>query len=93
MRPLKPFSLKKPLVLWNITLALFSLMGTIRLAEEFLSVLTTRQHPLHDSICISYDPAGMSSLWNFLFILSKVAELFDTVFIVLRKRKLIFLHW
>lgn len=35
----------------------------------------------------------VSSFWSFLFILSKLPELGDTMFIVLRKQPLIFLHW
>ncbi|KAI6183904.1 GNS1 SUR4 membrane protein domain containing protein [Aphelenchoides bicaudatus] len=93
MRDRKPFNLKQPLVLWNTFLALFSLIGTVRVAEESINVFLTRKHGLHDSICITYDPAGIASLWCFLFIGSKVIELFDTVFICLKKRKLIFLHW
>ena len=31
--------------------------------------------------------------WTFMFALSKVPELGDTLFIVLRKQPLIFLHW
>ena len=35
----------------------------------------------------------VSALWTWLFIASKIPELGDTAFIVLRKQKLIFLHW
>lgn len=35
----------------------------------------------------------VSSFWTFLFILTKLPEFGDTIFIVLRKQPLIFLHW
>lgn len=35
----------------------------------------------------------VSGFWTWMFTLSKVPELGDTIFIVLRKQNLIFLHW
>lgn len=35
----------------------------------------------------------VSGFWTWLFVLSKLPELGDTIFIVLRKQPLIFLHW
>jgi len=90
----KAFDLKTPLLVWNIFLALFSTAGFLRIFPHFILTLVDRG--LYFSMCAQ--PAhsfgnGPSGLWTYLFILSKVPELIDTAFIVLRKKKLIFLHW
>ncbi|GMS85162.1 hypothetical protein PENTCL1PPCAC_7337, partial [Pristionchus entomophagus] len=87
----KPFNLKLPLIIWSAALAIFSLAGTIRMGEEFLYVLRTRS--FLDSISYSVDPSEPAAFWACLFAISKLIELGDTLFIVAKKKELIFLHW
>jgi elongation of very long chain fatty acids protein 6 len=52
--------------------------------------------PYEETVCTDASTswgAGPSGAWVFLFIFSKIPELIDTVFIILRKKPLIFLHW
>ncbi|KAJ1437269.1 putative elongation of very long chain fatty acids protein [Ochromonadaceae sp. CCMP2298] len=90
----KPFDLEKPLAAWNGLLCVFSTIGLCKTVPVLLSTLYTDGYS--SSVC-SY-PAetwgtGSSGLWVVLFIFSKIPELMDTVFIVLRKKPLVFLHW
>ncbi|CAF0714761.1 unnamed protein product [Brachionus calyciflorus] len=85
------YELRLPLILWNIFLATFSIMGTIRTWPEFIYNIS--QKGIVHSVCdISY-AYGVTGFWAFMFIMSKLPELIDTVFIVFRKQELIFLHW
>nr|QKG32709.1 elovl6 [Gecarcoidea lalandii] len=88
------FELRIPLFVWNVFLALFSIWGAYRSAPELLYVLN--QFGFRYSVCIpgpSFLDNRVGGFWNWMFTLSKVPELGDTVFIVLRKQPLIFLHW
>ncbi|KAL3106936.1 hypothetical protein niasHT_020039 [Heterodera trifolii] len=91
MRDRPPFSLRSPLLLWNASLALFSFVGTFRFSEDFLHNLST--NGLTYSLCHSCNPDSVAAFWSLLFAVSKFVELGDTLFIVLRKRPLIFLHY
>lgn len=118
MRNRKPVDLKKPLLLWNSLLAIFSIAACVRILPEFFQILNGK-NGFYNSVCASWfvihlklfyllylkclciekiyfssDEVTDDSLyWGWLFTLSKVAELGDTVFLVLRKRRVIFLHW
>jgi elongation of very long chain fatty acids protein 6 len=87
------FELRGVLSLWNTALATFSIMGAMRTVPEFITTLT--HHGLYHSVCIpSYiELDKVCGFWTWMFVLSKLPELGDTIFIVLRKQPLIFLHW
>jgi len=79
---------------WNFVLSAFSFIGSFRVATNMIYNLLTLS--IRDNFCI--DPeitygSGSTGLWVQLFVLSKFPELFDTFFIVVNKKPLIFLHW
>ena len=85
------FEIRIGLFMWSFILAVFSIFGAVRTIPELWHIISEKgfQH----SIC---DPSyfkGPTAFWAFMFTISKVYELGDTLFIVLRKQQLIFLHW
>jgi len=54
----------------------------------------TDHWPIFRTFSHSYiEQDRVCGFWTWLFVLSKLPELGDTIFIVLRKQPLIFLHW
>ncbi|XP_053374720.1 elongation of very long chain fatty acids protein 6-like [Mercenaria mercenaria] len=87
------FDLRPYLAVWSGLLAVFSILGALRTVPELIWALS--YHGFEYTCCSgSYlDQGKVSAFWTMLFALSKVVELGDTVFIILRKQQLIFLHW
>jgi len=90
----RPYDLKYAFAIWNLFLSMFSLMGVTRIVphlytalahEGFLFTVCTEPH--------SWYGRGPVGFWMTLFVLSKFPELGDTAFLVLRKKKVLFLHW
>jgi len=94
METRKPFDMRLLLAGWNALLCTFSFLGMCRTVPYLLASILSNDYK--STVCAN--PAdgwgvGPTGFWVMLFIFSKVPELIDTVFIVLRKKPLIFLHW
>eukprot|EP01051_Picozoa_sp_SAG22_P012891 SAG22_NODE_1385_length_4533_cov_11.714253_1_plen_291_part_00 len=93
--------------IWNLLLAVFSILGASRCVPHLLSTLW--KEGFKYTICggvpgedapdhgagwyTSNETAPGVGLWVCLFIYSKMPELVDTVFLVFQKKPVIFLHW
>lgn len=84
-------SLRIPLTLWSLSLALFSARGAYVMSTYVFTSLY--RNGLQGTLCSDNFYDGISGYWVCVFSLSKAAELLDTCFIILRKQKLAFLHW
>nr|WAH70728.1 ELOVL fatty acid elongase 6-like protein [Eleutheronema tetradactylum] len=92
MKSRPKMDLRLPLVLWSLALAIFSIGGAVRTGSYMIHILSS--DGFRRSICEqSFYTAPVNRFWSFAFVVSKIPELGDTAFIVLRKQKLIFLHW
>ncbi|XP_008843853.1 elongation of very long chain fatty acids protein 3 [Nannospalax galili] len=92
MKARKGFNLQGPLILWSFSLAIFSILGTVRMWSYMGTLLFTMG--LKQTVCFtSYIEDNIVRFWSCVFLLSKIVELGDTAFIILRKRPLIFVHW
>eukprot|EP01138_Halocafeteria_seosinensis_P008898 gb/GECG01009094.1/.p1 GENE.gb/GECG01009094.1/~~gb/GECG01009094.1/.p1 ORF type:complete len:287 (+),score=15.72 gb/GECG01009094.1/:1-861(+) len=89
----KGFGLKGPLAIWNAILGIFSILAALALVPAWVEHMHDHDFVIHDSLCstsIFTKPAGFVL---FLFNLSKGPEFIDTIFLRLRKKSVIFLHW
>jgi len=96
----KGYDVRRWLFLWSTSLAIFSIIGSSINGTRLWSAVF--QEGLERTLCIDRQkPQNISvhlatnryGLWTWCFVLSKIIELGDTYFIILRKQRLIFLHW
>jgi elongation of very long chain fatty acids protein 6 len=90
----KEFNLDILLAFWNLGLSAFSAWGSFHTMPHLFYFVTHKS--FEETVCDQ--PAmiwgyGATGLAVQLFILSKIPEVLDTVFLILRKKHLTFLHW
>lgn len=88
----KPYNLRTPMALWNLFLCAYSVFTVLHGYSGFRLIFGRR---IRDNLCINPEEyyGGSAYVWVILFVVSKFVELFDTFFIVVHKKPLIFLHW
>ena len=92
MKNRDPYVLKKPLFMWNVGLAVFSVLGTLSCTPNLLHLFYRKGFLVSSCKTMMYDGKSLQ-LWTFFFGLSKIVEFGDTFFLVARKSRLQFLHW
>ena len=92
MKTRKPFDLRRPLCMWSTALCVFSFFALFRI--KYIAFRMIYVGGIRHALCdpVAYIGMNGGGLWAFLFPFSKLPELGDTAFIVLRKKKLSFLH-
>jgi len=97
MKEREKMRLQPVVIAWNFGLSFFSICGLVYCVPHLLfnersGVLTAGFYP---SVCSHASAYGFGEVgfWVFLFIYSKLAELVDTFFLLVRKSPVILLHW
>jgi elongation of very long chain fatty acids protein 6 len=85
--------IKTLLKYWNLFLALLSMCMLLGMGIPLIEFVL--KHGLEEAICDSQHRLwiGAAAFWVYVFAISKYAELLDTVFLILRKKPVTFLHW
>lgn len=93
MRNRERWDLQRALCMWNTGLAAFSFVALIRIIPWEWNRYQQGGITFINCDLTYLSGSGGNGLWAFMFMFSKLPELGDTIFIVLRKGHISFLHW
>lgn len=92
METREAYSLRSAMLVWNVVLALFSILSTAVMLPPLLA--TIKEHGFQYSLCYTtIHTVPLQSFFSLLFSISKFIEFGDTFFVITRKTPLNFLHW
>mmetsp|Transcript_42411 Transcript_42411/g.57933 ORF Transcript_42411/g.57933 Transcript_42411/m.57933 type:complete len:223 (-) Transcript_42411:126-794(-) len=87
------WDIRTQLACWNALLCFLSFAGACKTVPHLLYNIVNQS--FEETICTTAESwgSGATGLWVQIFVFSKIPELWDTFYIIARKRPLIFLHW
>lgn len=88
----EPIKLKTPLIAWNTCLAIFSVTAFVQFAPGTALGDLVKGGFVYSVCSVEPFPTPKLTFWMAMFIVSKFVEFGDTIFLVLRKAPLTFLH-
>ncbi|GMT21773.1 hypothetical protein PFISCL1PPCAC_13070 [Pristionchus fissidentatus] len=93
MRGRPAFKLALPIKMWNLFVAVMSGVCAVILTPEYFDTMINKGYSA--SVCSSQDSffRGNNGWAVFILAFARLPEYIDTLFIVLRKRPLLFIHW
>eukprot|EP01135_Chromosphaera_perkinsii_P009856 Nk52_evm1s1930 gene=Nk52_evmTU1s1930 len=90
------FSCQFAVMLHNTFLALASLVMFLGVTKNLVTNMGLAKWDFTLLVCDEkhvLDDTKRMDMWNYIFYMSKYFEFIDTVFLILKKRDVIFLHW
>jgi hypothetical protein len=76
-------------IVWDLGLTVFSFFGSYYIFLYIYNII--KNYGFNATIHEPYDNQILT--WIYYFVVSKVLEMFDTVLLILKNKKVIFLHW
>lgn len=92
MKDKKALNLSGPLFYWNLTLSIFSGYAGYHVLTGLL-VPALVENGWAGAVCSKATYVKPQAWWVLIFNYTKLFEWIDTLFLILRKRKIGFLHW
>jgi len=91
----RAFDLQMNNLLWNAALCVISFAGMCRTLPLLLSVVYAPSPSVYESLCVlgNVYSDGPGGLWVGVFVCTRIFQLLDTMFIILRKKPLQVVHW
>lgn len=93
MQHRQALDLRVPLFIWNVGLTLFSVVGAYQALFYVIFPHIRKSGAPIVSLCDVDCFNTPAAIWIFYFNVSKIFEFVDTIFLALRKKPIILLHW